>query len=352
MVDLKGLNVDFKDVVEQSFAELGLDLTDDTGDDILAPIAEETEDVEAEDEADPSEESETSEDVEDTAASAESPNGPVIEISEAAVLVLPDGTQVPAKDAILFQKDYTKKTQQIAEERKTLEAERNDLANVRAEVEQTFAQMRDWYEERSGNPSGWIQEIVVSAKDPTATIARAIYELAQSGKLDPTFVETFGLDAGDFEKTAQDSVRNNEIAELRTRLEAREKAEQEEALIRRQAAEYQQQWEAIKANYGLEFSAADEAAAKRELFEFATSNRLTKSLIDAYDLMIVRTGKLQPTSVNSESATVADPEIVAKKRASRAVTPKSVSSGSGSKARPSTVRSAAAQSLEEFLVRA
>lgn len=339
--------MEIRDIFDQTLTELGLDLTDDTEDDFLTSTVEEPEAQPLEEGAGESEESDAEEGSEDSGEGSEPTEVLTIDLSESALLRLPDGTEVPAKDAILFQKDYTKKTQQLAEERKVLESEKNEFEVARREVEDTFVQMRDWYEARVANRSSWIHEIAAEADDPTATLARAIYELAQAGALDPDFVEAFGLEAGEFKERVAESTRNQEVTELRLRLEARERADAEQAQIRRQAAEYQSQWEQIKANHGLAFgSAQDEAAAKKELYDFATANNVLRSLVDAYDLMIVRTGKPAPGTAP------ADPEVVAKKRASRAVTPKSVAAGSSPKARPSTVRSAAVESLEEFLTRA
>lgn len=343
--------MNLQEALEQSLTELQPGLTDSTEIDLPIETVEEPEDVDAGEVGDESEESEDDNDVEDTGESESiSPEAVRVEVDDDSVLVLPDGTEVSAKDAILFQKDYTKKTQQLSEERKKFESERQEFDTIREEVVKTYDQMRDWYESRVQNRPGWIQEIVLESDDPTATIARAVYELAQAGSLDPTFVETFGLNSGEFAEKQQVNERDAEIKELRLKVEARERAEQEQAAIQRQAAEYQKQWETIKSNHGLMFESLEsEAEAKKELFDFAVSNRATASLVDAYDLMIVRTGRVQPATSPTK---VVDEEVVAKKRASRAVTPKSASLGGAKQPRPKSTREAALQSLDEFISRA
>jgi len=345
--------VDIQEAMEQSLSELGFNLADGNDLDIPEATVEEAGDGTLEDGGGDTGQPEATEESEDTAQPEDVAEleGEEIPLSEDAVLVLPDGSRVPSKDVILFQKDYTKKTQQVAEERRRLESEREEFDDVRQQVEQTYNDMREWYESRVQDRTAWIQEIVSESENPTATIARAIYEMAQAGKLDPAFVETFGLDAGDVAEIAKESSRDAEIAELRRKVEEREQGEAQAAAVQRYAAQYQQQWEAIKADRGLQFESPDaEVAAKREVLKFALDNNITRSLIDAYDLMRVRTGEIQ--SPEEPSAPQADPEIVAKKKASRAVTPRSAVGGVPAKAKPRSTRDAALQSLDEFLARA
>ena len=75
--------------------------------------------------------------------------------------------------------------------------------------------MRGWYEERTANPSDWVKEIVSGAQDPTTVIAKALYELANDAKLDPQFVATFGIDAGEVAESATTSSPDREIEDLR-----------------------------------------------------------------------------------------------------------------------------------------
>jgi len=336
--------LNIEDAFEESFRELGINLDGDP-DDILFGADESDEAPEAGDgpEAVESVEEETSEEdaPEEDDDDTDRPNVTVIDIPDGAVLRLPDGTEVDSEQAVLLQRDYTKKTQQLAEERKAFEEQRE-------QVSQAYEQMRGWYEERVGDPTGWVQEIVSGAEDPTATIARALYELANAGKLDPAFVATFGIDAGEVAERAKVSERDRELDELRRKVDQRERTEQEQARIREQAAAYQSQWEQIKAANGIDFDSPDaEREAKKELLEFAVQSKLGHSLVDAYDLMTVRKVRSNPQS--SPTPRVADPAVAAKKRASRAVTQRSEGAAAGaSKARPSSTREAALAAISEF----
>lgn len=334
------------DAFEESFQELGLNL-DDISDDTLSEVDETDEEAEAEGGPEPDESVDGPDSEEDAPEEDDADvrsDVPAVDIPEGAVIRLPDGTEVEADKAVLFQSDYTKKTQQVAEERKQLESERAEFETQRQQITDAYEQMRGWYEERVSNPSDWVKEIVSETQDPTTTIARALYELANDGRLDPQFVATFGIDAGEVAERAKVSARDNELAELRRKMEERERTEQEQQRIREQAARYQSQWDQIKQANSLSYDSADaERAAKKELLEFAVKSQLAHSLVDAYDLMQVRQAK----TVKEQPAP--DPNVLAKKRASRAVTPKGSSTGPGNKRpRPKTTRDAALEALSEY----
>ena len=333
-----------EEAFEESFRELGLDL-DGTPDDTLFGTDENDETDEAQGGPEPDEsvaETTSQEDAPDEDADDVRSDAPTVDVPEGAVLRLPDGTTVEADKAVLLQSDYTRKTQQVAEERKRLDSERSEFEAQRQQTTDAYEQMRGWYEERAANPSDWVKEIVSVAQDPTTVIAKALYELANDGRLDPQFVATFGIDAGEVAERAKTSSRDREIEELRRKVEDRERTEQEQARIREQAARYQSQWDTIVATNGLTFTDADsEREAKKELLEFAVKSQLAHSLVDAYDLMTVRKAKTE------KPQPAADPAVLAKKRASRAVSPKSSNAGP-TKARPRSTREAALEALSEF----
>jgi len=339
--------VNIEDAFEESFRELGLDLDGTPDDTLLGTDDSDETDAEAEGGPEPDElvdEPTAEEDTPDEDADDVRSDAPAVEVPEGAILRLPDGTEVEADNAVLLQSDYTKKTQQVAEERKQLESERNEFESQRQQITDAYEQMRGWYEERVADPSNWVQEIVAGTQDPTTTIAKALYELANAGKLDPQFVSTFGIDAGEVAERAKTSTRDREIEELRKKVEDRERTEAEQARIREQAARYQSQWDEIKQANSLSFDDAEaERAAKKELLEFAVKSQLGHSLVDAYDLMTVRKAKTE------KPQPAADPQVQAKKRASRAVSPKS-SSSPPAKRRPQSTRDAALEALSEFTV--
>jgi hypothetical protein len=344
--------VNLNEALERSLSELGLDLDGDS-DDFQTETVESDGNADAEEAAEAEDSVDAGDDAEDTEDEAESEDhtsdAPVVEVPAGSLIRLPDGTEVPADKAVLFQSDYTKKTQQLAEERKSLENDRETFEADRQKVAEAYEQMRGWYETRSANPTEWVKEIVQESSDPTATIARALYELANAGRLDPDFVKTFGIDAGEIAQRASQSQRDRELEELRSKVETRERTEAEQKAIQQQAQKYQSEWSDIKTTHGLEFTNADaEVEAKRELLQFALKNRISHSLKDAYDLMLVRTGRVgQP---KAEPVPMPDPQVTEKKRASRAVTPKSQATGGGSKGvpRPKSTRDAALQAIEEY----
>jgi hypothetical protein len=334
--------VNLNEALEQSLEALGLDLDGDS-DDFQTETEEQVEEPDALEGADGDEPVDAQDDDEDTDEGAveedRKADGTVVEVPAGAVLRLPDGTEVEADKAVLFQSDYTKKTQQLADERKQFESDRE-------KVVEAYGQMRDWYESRAANPSDWVKEIVSESPDPTAAIAKALYELANDGRLDPEFVATFGIDSGEVAKRATESKRDSELDALRKKVEDRERTEAEQRAIQEQARKYQSEWDDIKQSHTLDFQTRDEEiAAKRELLQFAMNNRMAHSLKDAYDLMLLRTGRTGQPKAESAKA---DPQVTEKKRASRAVTPKSSATGAPRARKPASVREAALQSLEEY----
>ena len=346
------MNSTIEDAFEESFRELGIDLSGDT-DDILSVAAETDESFEDGDGLENEGSVEEQDYAEDTptevADDTQDSERPVIEVQEGALLRLPDGTEVDASQAVLLQRDYTRKTQQLAEERREFDSQREQIG-------QAYEQMRGWYEERASDPTGWVQEIVSGTDDPTATIARALYDLAGSGTLDPAFVATFGIDAGEVADRAQTGTRDKELAELRQKIEDRERTEAEQQYaqqaIRSQVAVYTAQWNDIVAQHGIKFESREaEKEAKREVLNFAIDNGLANSLQNAYDLMLARKGRISTQSKTGPKG--ADPAVSAKKRASRAVAQRSGGAGAGAKtaAKPMSTRDAALEAISEFAAR-
>lgn len=339
------MSTQLQEAFDQAVNELEFDL-DDNLDDFLAGTVENENTIEAEEGLEvegsgqgPAEDTETDD------ANRVVPKGPVVDVPEGGVLRLPDGTEVDAEKAVLLQADYTRKTQELSEYRKQFEDEVRQFQGAQQEVQQAYQQMRGWYEERAANPTGWIEEIVATSPDPTATIAKALYDLAHSGRLDPAFIETFGIDSGEVAEKANSYSRTpDEVAELRARLDQREMLETQQYAVSQQAAAYQSQWDQIKQANALSFEAPEaEVAAKRELLQFALESKLTRSLVDAYDLMKVRRGGITPKPA------AVGPEVTANKRASRAVARKGVGSTSSGVAKQKlSTRDAAMAALDEF----
>lgn len=323
--------MDIKEAFEKSLTELEIDAFDDNPDDILAGTGENEELAESEDGAadeflaEIPEEDLPSEHADEVPATST-----IVDIREGVDLRMPDGTLVPADKAVLLQADYTRKTQEVAEKRRQVEEYEARLRQEAEHFQAESVQMREWYAERAANPSGWIAEIVAASPDGTSVMAKALYDLAQAGKLDPQFVETFGLTSGSIAETAKTAAVEGEVVALRRQMEQREQYEraqyaemQRQAMVAQRADVYEKEWQDIKQKNGLQFnSEVEEAATKKELLKFAIDNRVSKSLYDAWDLLNIRRGRS-----GLQRANVSSPDVSDKKRASRAVTPKTAVSG-------------------------
>lgn len=336
----QNMATDIQEAFDQSVAELGFEsLLDDV---LSSPETVEEDEQTEEHEAGDSDDvlGETVDDSDDDEANDE--DGPLIEVPDGAKLRLPDGTEVDVAQAVLLQADYTRKTQELAEQRRQLEGKWNEVQQTEQQYQQAYGQMREWYESRAARPAEWLAEIASQSPDPTTMVAQALYTMAQNGLLDPQFVEAFGIDSGEIAQTAKSSQVENELEELKRWRYEQEIGVQRQTKVKERAAVYETEWEQIKNTASMSFeSRADELNAKRELLQFALENNLTRSLRDAYDLMTVR--KPKPVSARHQP----DADVAAKKRASRAVTPKSSATPKPTKKAMSD-KEAIAAALEEF----
>jgi len=338
---------------EEAFTELGLDDTPEDGPveepepEPEAEAEEPAEDPAGDEAAEDEEGAEEGEEGGEDDPDEEGESGPVIEITEGATIRLPDGTEVPAEKAVLFQQAWTKKTTELAEQRKEFEQERDTFADVEKQVNDTYEQMRSWYEDRVTDPSSWVQEIALESGDATRTVAKALFELGRAGKLDQKFMETFGIEEGVVADMAGTAAKDDEVAALRQRLDAQEQDKARADTVQQKAAEYQKQWDDIKLSHDLELSGPAETDVKRELMEFAVQKNLTGNLEDAYLLMQAVNQAQQP----SGPAPTPAPAVSEQKRALSAVNPRSTGSGaarSAQKSTPKDSRSAALEAIAEF----
>ncbi len=340
--------IDVQEAFEQSIVELGFEsLLEDVADSLPTfedeeqpeePQAEATEGEDLEDEeVVPGDEVEENDDDEQT-----DEDTPVLDVTENAKLKLPDGTVVDAKQAVLLQADYTRKTQELAEQRRQLDTFKQQLEGSQAEYDSAYGKMREWYDARASRPADWIAEIAAQTQDATSTVAQALYSMAQQGLLDPKFVETFGIDAGEIADTAKNSQVQNELEELKRWRYEQENTGRQQQAIQQRAVVYEQEWERIKESNSLQFEdRISEVSAKKELLQFALQNGLTRSLLDAYDVMSVR----RPGVLKK-----AEPPVpVSTKKASKVVTPKSsIVSNKTVKKLPRETRDATIEAMEEL----
>jgi len=312
--------MEFLEALEESLKELGIDNLDENPNDIPLGTDETAEDVESEDETRDSQPVE--DDSNDEQDDEGDDSGPVLEIVEDAKLKLQDGTVVSAKEVLFRQADYTRKTQELAEARRVFDEEQADYLSSVNQIEQQFQQVSDWYNERASRPSEWIAEIASTSADPTSTLAKALYDLAQSGVLDKQFVESFGIESDMIRDRAEKHDVTAELEEIKAWRRQQEEESNRHTLVQQQIKRYEGEWQSIKGSRELSFeSPAEELALKQDLLHFALENNMTRSLVDAYDLMTVRKPRV---SKKQEQAT---PDVSDKKRASRAVTPKTAVSG-------------------------
>jgi hypothetical protein len=342
---------EFAAAFDAAFAELGFgDNEEGDGDTAPEPTADETadevevpdEDTEADDEPAGDDEQDDEQDDEDEEATAPE----VIEVTEDAVIRLPDGTEVPVKESALRQADYTRKTQQLARERDEFAAEKEAWGGERAEFEQQLDTVLAWYEDRSANPA-WaaVEEAVRDTDDPTLVVAKVLKALNDQGQLDPRFAEAFGLDQPDPEvlERARKAGEGDRVAELERKLQEQEEARQAEQRQQAVIAELNRQWAQIVTTDSLTYDTPEaEFEAKKDLVLFAREHGIT-------DLTIAHAARVGLQGATRQAAKP-DPKTVARKRQSRAITRKAASPApTASVKRPGSTRAAALATVEEFL---
>jgi hypothetical protein len=283
--------------------------------------------------------------VQETAENSEAApgNGPIA-VTESDVIVLPDGTEVSVKEAALRQRDYTRKTQALAEERKVFEAER---ATAQSAVEYVENLTKAW----QSNQAEVVSNFVASTADPTLVLSQVIVELAKADKLDPKFAETFGITAEVQEKWASEAKSQSELQSVKQRLErfesekaaaeaARQAQAQEDALI----AEYDNQWAQIKATSGLALDPVAEADAKVELLQYALENQIP-NLKAAWKALQFEKAQAKPVTDPKKEA------VAAKKAATGAITAKSTGGSVVSSQAPGSIEDAAWAAFQELTSR-
>ena len=270
---------------------------------------------------------------------AEKTSGPIV-VTEADTIALPDGTEILVKEAVLRQADYTRKTQALAEERKSFDAQRDAVAS---QVEYVENLTKAWQTNQAEVVSGF----VASTEDPTLTISQVIVELAKTNKLDPQFLETFGITPEIQEKWVGDVKNQSELAEVKARLNkfeqdrsAQEAAANAKAQEENLISEYDNQWAQIKVANNLNFDATQEVEAKLELLKYALDNDIT-NLKTAYNALQYEKSKTASTSAKKA-------EVNAKKEATGAITAKSTGGSVVGNRQPGSIEDAAWAAFQEL----
>jgi len=265
-----------------------------------------------------------------------------VTVNEEDVIALPDGTQVTVKEAVLRQADYTRKTQALAEERKAFDADR---ASTQSAVDYVNNLQNAWQTNQAEVVSGFIS----STEDPTLILSQVIVELAKLEKIDPKFLETFGITPEVQQKWAEESKSSSELASVKARLS---KFEQEKASIEAQStakaqedaliAEYENQWAQIKATAGLALDPQGEAAAKLELLQYALDNEIS-NLKGAWKALQFEKSQNAKTTTDKKSA-----DVEAKKLATGAITAKSSGGSVVAEKLPGTIEDAVWSAFQEL----
>lgn len=323
----------------------------DEAEDQPEPVDPDPDEVDAElAELDEIEDTETEPDQEDSDADEEADDRPVFEIEdENGVLRLPDGTEVPAKEAVLRHADYTRKTQELSEKRKQFEADQAEFEQARQETEQLRDELTTWLEEQAADPAGFAEQILRDSGDPTRTLALAIKRLADANELDPEFVQMFGLGDGSnpVRQKAEQGEKDERLTRVERELEERRQAEQAKQQRQQKVQELYDRWDQLKLEHNLSFdSGVSEAESRRETLEFAIRNGI-EDLSVAYDALQTRKSRAPETS--SRKTTAPKPVQDDKKRATRAMQVRSSNSARKPETKAKSLDEAAERALDKFL---
>lgn len=250
----------------------------------------------------------------DSEETEESNKEGIVAVNDDDVIRLPDGTEVSVKEALLRQADYTRKTQAVAEERKELDAKLESFSEAINYVENL---RENW----GKNPANVITAFVSSTEDPTLTFTQVLVELAQNEALDPQFLETFGITKELRESWSSAAKQNNELADVRKRLETFEadRTRQEQAYAEQMALQeainnYENQWNGIKQEFDINVPLDDELKLKIKVLEYASEKGIT-DLRTAFAAISFESQK------NSEKSS----KLSEKKKATNAITSKGTS---------------------------
>lgn len=326
-----------------------------------APV-EDTDEVSLEvtgDEDTPSDEEVDETDEEPSDEDAEPAEGEVV-VSDDTVLVLADGTKVSVKDGIELKAAFTRKTQELSEERAKVE-------DFHAQVNETWEEMRAWSESVQANPAAFFAHTLTQSSDPVTTLVDAIVEAATVFDGDPTgvasallkglndgghlaadFVQTFGLTKPEHpvNRKADTATQAARLKKLEEQAEARRQEEARTQQERQFQAEYDRQVSDIVREEGLTFANdAEFEEFRMELFRTAVESGAVDNLRPAYATIALR--KLR----EDQAKQTRQQKQAAKKRPARAVSKGGASNGSKQASPPRAkgdINAAAAEAFAEF----
>lgn len=210
-----------------------------------------------------------------------------VAVDEESTYALPDGTEVRGselRDGWLRQADYTRKTQQLAKQNRDVKQREQQIAdwlqNVRERPGDAILEVASG----TDDPTSAFTSALAASGNPTANVAQVLKQLAGAGKLDPEFVEHFGIDTSDgpVGQQADQAAKDDRIERLEKRDQEREQSQRQQQMV----TEYRQQWDSIKEQSELDFGDSDDAEreARIELMKFARDRQIP-DLGDAYAVM-------------------------------------------------------------------
>lgn len=210
-----------------------------------------------------------------------------VEVDPETTYTLSDGTQVQGselRDGYLRQADYTRKTQQLAAQRKKVEQREQQVTEWLNGVKERPADAVLEVAQQSEQPLDTFAQALVQAGNPTGDVALLLRRLGEQGQLDPDFAQHFGIEQSD--TPVGQRAQQTEYDERIKRLEQREKQSEEEQRRQQLVQEYHQQWDSIKQQAGIDFGddPQQEQQAKIELMKFARDRQIP-DLEDAYAVM-------------------------------------------------------------------
>lgn len=169
------------------------------------------------------------------------------------------------------QADYTREKQALKKEIEEFE----QVSGTLIEAYEGIQSLEQAWEE---NPITVLSQFFSNTENPTYAMALTIRELAVANMLDQEFLDMFGVTPDVRRQWAQETQTSRVQAEQKATGSRREQelaAAQEELEIQRAIAEYDRQIDEILESEGLDLTAKQRAAFRKELASYAAENELT-----------------------------------------------------------------------------
>lgn len=254
-------------------------------------------------------------------------------LSDDTEVTLEDGSTVTVKElreGALRRDDYTRKTQQLAEERKELEQQREKIDRFTAAFDE--------------DPVGVLEKLVSVQEQPTHAVAYLLKNLADNGLLEEEFARTFIPEGGVVRRTADQAQENDRLGKIERQLEERQRQEAEQKQREETLATFEKQWTAAVEKSGLKFESQEqEQELLREVLQYGVDNEITNIeaayAAYAWENNLPRGGEQQPKpQPKSEDK---------KKKAARAITRRSAGDNRSVRPRPASDEEAVREAWDE-----